>query len=204
MRAYIAGPMTGLPEYNFPAFNHAAKVWREFGWDVVNPAESFDGNTELPYYDYVIHDIDLLKTCDAIVLLDGWNGPNARGSCWERGIAEKMLGLHVFDAGLPMLAFQFAKWSKDTPEPESALQEAQRLVHGNRGDDYGHPIHDFSRTAQIWSAVFGHEVSPEQVALCMVGVKISRECNKPKRDNRVDGAGYFETLQMIYDYREAS
>jgi hypothetical protein len=35
----------------------------------------------------------------------------------------------------------------------------------------------------------------------MVGVKISRECNKPKRDNRVDGAGYFETLQMIYDFR---
>jgi len=31
----------------------------------------------------------------------------------------------------------------------------------------------------------------------MVGLKISREVNKPKRDNRVDGAGYFETLDMV-------
>jgi hypothetical protein len=85
---------------------------------------------------------------------------------------------------------------------ESALQEAQRLVHGDRGADYGHPIHDFARTARIWSAILGVDVKPEQVALCMVGVKISRECNKPKRDNRVDGAGYFETLEMIYQYRE--
>jgi nucleoside 2-deoxyribosyltransferase len=196
-RVYIAGPMTGIPEYNFPAFHDAADLWRQAGWEVLNPAESCDGNTELPYYHYVLHDIELIKTCDAIALLDGWDGPNARGSCWERGIAEKMLGLDVYEAMTMRLLY-----AKPAHATESALQEAQRLVHGNRGDDYGHPIHDFSRTAQIWSAILGVEVKPEQVALCMVGVKISRECNKPKRDNRVDGAGYFETLQMIYDYRD--
>lgn len=193
-RVYIAGPMTGIPDYNFPAFNRFAANWREFGWEVLNPAESFDGNTELPYFEYVLHDIELLKTCDAIALLPEWDGPNARGSCWERGIAEKLLGLRVFDARNPVAP-------EALPAKESALQEAQRLVHGDRGEAYGHPIHDFARTAQIWTAVLGTEVTPEQVALCMVGVKISRECNKPKRDNRVDGAGYFETLQMIYDYR---
>ena len=36
----------------------------------------------------------------------------------------------------------------------------------------------------------------------MVGVKISREANSPKRDNRVDGAGYFETLEMVRQYEE--
>jgi len=36
----------------------------------------------------------------------------------------------------------------------------------------------------------------------MIGVKISRECNKPKRDNRIDIAGYAEALDMVVNYRE--
>lgn len=90
---------------------------------------------------------------------------------------------------------------KAIEEDETILQEAQRLVHGNRGADYGHPYFDFSKTALIWQAVLGIPVTPEQVALCMVGVKISREVNKPKRDNLVDGAGYFETLSMVREKR---
>ena len=80
---------------------------------------------------------------------------------------------------------------------ESILEEARRIVHGERGENYGHPFEDFSRTAKIWSAIMDIEVTPEQVALCMIGVKISREVNRPKRDNIVDGAGYFETLDMV-------
>jgi hypothetical protein len=84
---------------------------------------------------------------------------------------------------------------------ESILDEAKRIVHGERGENYGHPFEDFSRTAQIWSAVLDIDVTPEQVALCMIGVKISREVNRPKRDNIVDGAGYFETLEMVKQER---
>ena len=84
---------------------------------------------------------------------------------------------------------------------ESILEEAKRIVHGDRGENYGHPLEDFSRTAQIWSAILGIDVTAEQVALCMVGVKISREVNRPKRDNIVDGAGYFETLEMVKEER---
>ncbi len=83
----------------------------------------------------------------------------------------------------------------------SILFEARNLVHGDRGEDYGHPFHDFSRTAKIWSAILGVDVTPEQVALCMIGVKISRECHRPKRDNRVDIAGYAEALDMVVNYR---
>jgi hypothetical protein len=79
----------------------------------------------------------------------------------------------------------------------SILEEAKHIVHGERGENYGHPFEDFSRTAQIWSAILEVDVTPEQVALCMIGVKISREVNRPKRDNIVDGAGYFETLDMV-------
>ena len=87
---------------------------------------------------------------------------------------------------------------------ESILHEAHTLVHGVRGEDYGHPYHDFSRTAKIWSAILGVDVTPEQVALCMIGVKISRECNKPKRDNRVDIAGYAEALDMVVEFQACS
>lgn len=80
---------------------------------------------------------------------------------------------------------------------ETILDEAKRIVYGERGENYGHPFEDFSRTAQIWSAILGIKIEPEQVALCMVGLKISRECNRPKRDNVVDGAGYFENLDMV-------
>jgi hypothetical protein len=36
----------------------------------------------------------------------------------------------------------------------------------------------------------------------MIGVKMSRECNKPKRDNRIDIAGYAEALDMVVNYRD--
>ena len=57
---------------------------------------------------------------------------------------------------------------------ETILQEAQRLVHGDRGVDYGHPLDDFNRTAAIWTAILGDKlksgmkIEPEEVGLCMV------------------------------------
>src|SRR5690606_42133544 len=89
----------------------------------------------------------------------------------------------------------------DKEPGNSILTEAHRLVHGQRGQDYGHPYEDFSRTAKIWSAILGIEVTPRQAILCMIAVKISRECHRPKRDNRVDIAGYAEALDMVVNYR---
>jgi hypothetical protein len=36
---YICGPMRGIPEFNFPAFDAAAARFRAAGWDVISPAE---------------------------------------------------------------------------------------------------------------------------------------------------------------------
>lgn len=77
------------------------------------------------------------------------------------------------------------------------LEEAQSLVYGDRGASYGQPLDDFSRTAAMWSAILGCHVSGEQVGLCMCAVKISRQVNKPKRDNMVDLAGYAATVEMV-------
>ena len=85
---------------------------------------------------------------------------------------------------------------------ETILEEAQRLIYGDRNKTYDHPIENFDRIARIWSVIFGIEVTAEQVGLAMVGVKIAREAYMPKRDNLVDGAGYFGTIAMIQEERE--
>lgn len=189
-KVYIAGPMTGISEFNFPAFHAAAAAWRELGWNVVNPAEEFDGATHLPYRAYVERDVERLKTVDAIAMLEGWDGDGARGSCWEREVARTLLHIPIFDAEDPFDANEFEK--------ETPLEEAQRLVHGDRQASYGHPIEDFTRTGRMWGALLGvDDVPPEKVALCMIAVKMSRECNRAKRDNWTDMAGYAETGFMV-------
>lgn len=91
-----------------------------------------------------------------------------------------------------------AFWSGDAVDTESALQEAQRLVHGARNVDYGHPIDDYTRTGRLWGAILGiGDIDPRICCLMMAAVKISREVNAPKRDNRVDLAGYAECAQMV-------
>jgi hypothetical protein len=187
-RVYIAGPMTGIADWNFPAFHRAASMWRNTGWDVVNPAEFFDGKTDLPYEQYVQHDLEILRSCDAIAVLDGWDGPNARGSVWERFVAEKLLRLPVYLASHP----------RSPLAPTSVLAEAEDLIHGARQGVYGHPLDDFSKTALHWQAILGVPVTAEQIALCMIGVKLSRLGNTPAhRDSQVDIAGYIGTYEMV-------
>lgn len=77
---------------------------------------------------------------------------------------------------------------------ESILEEAQRLTHGPRQADYGHPLDDYTRTAALVSALLEHKlVSPltaHEMALVMGCVKLSREMHSQKRDNLTDLAGY--------------
>lgn len=84
----------------------------------------------------------------------------------------------------------------------SILHEAEELINGDRQKDYDHPLDNFTRIAKIWSVILGIEVTPEQVGLCMVGTKLAREAFSPKRDNLVDGAGYFGTVEKVYEERE--
>lgn len=90
----------------------------------------------------------------------------------------------------------------ESSQHETVLEEAQRLITGDRNRTYDHPLDNFQRIADIWSVVLGIRVTPEQVGLCMVGVKLAREAFLPKRDNLVDGAGYFGTVEMVREERE--
>lgn len=74
---------------------------------------------------------------------------------------------------------------------EEVLRSAGELINGDRQADYGSAWDNHHRIAQIWSVVLGRSITPAQVALCMVGVKIARLVNDPtKADSWVDIAGY--------------
>jgi len=83
-RVYIAGPMSGLPEFNFPAFNAEAAALRAQGFAVLNPAEHgiVDG---ADWADYLRHDIAGLASCERIHLLPGWS--KSKGARLEHSIA---------------------------------------------------------------------------------------------------------------------
>ena len=81
-------------------------------------------------------------------------------------------------------------------ERETILDEARELVNGDRARDYAHPAVNFARIAQVWSVILGVNVTPRQVGLCMVGLKLAREVATPKRDNLVDAAGYLLAIEM--------
>lgn len=81
--------------------------------------------------------------------------------------------------------------------PKQIVEKAIDLVYGDRNKDYGHPADDYGRTAALWSAFLGHEITPFQAAICMVLVKISREAHKHKPDNLVDSHGYLLVAARI-------
>jgi len=89
-------------------------------------------------------------------------------------------------------------------KPEDMIREAIDLVNNDRQKDYDHPLDNFTRIAKIWSAVLDIDVTPEQVALCMVGVKVARQAYAPKEDNIIDGVGYFLTLAKVIEKRRTN
>ena len=98
VRVYIAGPMRGIAEHNYPAFHAAAASLRAKGHEVISPAEI---NADWANYDqaglYRIclkRDIHELVECDAIYMLPGWH--DSRGARVERHIAQTM-GLLIVD-----------------------------------------------------------------------------------------------------------
>lgn len=82
-------------------------------------------------------------------------------------------------------------------KPKTILEEAQSAVYGDRNADYGTVTDNFGTIAALWSIVLKTNITPEQVGLCMVQVKVARQMFKPKRDNLVDIAGYSATLEKL-------
>lgn len=74
-KVYVAGPMTGLPESNYPAFHAAAATLEALGHQVLNPvdAEQFNDTGKPQTWDwYMRHAIAMVIKADGIALLPGW------------------------------------------------------------------------------------------------------------------------------------
>lgn len=108
---YLSGPMTGYPEFNYPAFNKAAKRMREIGLIVYSPAERRGANGEvldttgmsaierLPKEAFDLREAFadysrfITTEADAVAVLPGWE--HSKGA-----VAEVMLGRSI---GLPIV-----------------------------------------------------------------------------------------------------
>ena len=93
---YIAGPMTGLPEFNYPAFRLAELDLIDAGHCVHNPVHIERHNptpgTPQPWDWYVRHALRMVLDSGAVALLPGWE--NSRGATLEHQVATA-LGLDV-------------------------------------------------------------------------------------------------------------
>ena len=84
-RIYIAGPMSGLPEFNYPAFHAAAAVLRAQGHHVENPAENLRPACGT-WQGYMRMSLRQIAACDCLYMLPGWQ--DSRGARVEARVAE--------------------------------------------------------------------------------------------------------------------
>lgn len=82
MRIYVAGPMTGLPESNYPAFHAAAARLRALGHHVENPAENPAPSCG-SWLGYMRLALAQLVTCDQVALLPGWEMSKGASVEWR-------------------------------------------------------------------------------------------------------------------------
>lgn len=199
---YLAGPMSGLPLFNFPAFRAAREDLRARGIAVYCPAEAdelagFDPTSD-PADDlavYMRRDLAAVAQSAGVIVLPGWRA--------SAGVQREVTVAGW--CGLPILEYPDL-----TPvQPESILLEAERIVHGPRRSAYGHPLDNFERAALLMGAWLsargllapGAVLTPEDTAALMIQGKLARQCNLPTRDNIVDTAGYAAAWQAVIDER---
>lgn len=138
MRAYLSGPMTGIPEFNFPRFREVAEDLRSRGHEVVSPAEldedagvavrpdqtHLDGgsdeyNTLLSRDEHVItNDPEL----EAIVFLEGWRDSTGAKREGQRAI-ERGLALYEYKAGGVLLPLPWSEFEEVLDAPGRAERD---------------------------------------------------------------------------------
>lgn len=92
---YLAGPMSGYENYNFAEFNHVATILRGRGWNVINPAETAGGASDMGRPWYFKYDFGvILNCCDGMFLLPDWD--KSQGATAEVVVAHE-LGLPIVE-----------------------------------------------------------------------------------------------------------
>ena len=94
-RLYLAGPMSGIAQLNFPKFHAEAARLRALGFEVINPAELINEDPDMVFASAAAQaehwrecmrvDITQLLLCDGVALLDGWTC--SKGARLEQHVA---------------------------------------------------------------------------------------------------------------------
>ena len=184
--------MTGIRDHNFPAFYEAEDHLKSKGYIVINPARldeelGFDPKTDKQDEEFLKgaarRDLNGVIDSDAVVLLPNWE--KSKGARAEVAVAQwlgKTLWLYP---------------SMTRLDKEDVCDVAKRLTSYDRQVDYGSPIEDFTKQAKMWGAILGVSVTPQQIAMCMIAVKLSRLTNSPRhKDSVVDIVGYARCLDL--------
>lgn len=88
------------------------------------------------------------------------------------------------------------------------LHKAEALINGQRQADYGDKLQNFSQIAMIWQGLLATKlgsaevITAEDVALCMIGVKMARLAKTPDHaDSVLDIAGYAGCYDKLQEER---
>lgn len=120
---YLGGPMTGIPQSNFPRFKEVAGELRERGYNIISPAElddpvveaaalaSPDGflghcDGQFNYEHFLSRDLIIVSmpTCVGGIFLEGWHtSRGARGESWVLEFLRKQLFEYDDSDGEPSL-----------------------------------------------------------------------------------------------------
>ena len=87
--------------------------------------------------------------------------------------------------------------SESSMSGKETIEQALKILYGDRMDAYGDPEESHERIARYWSLWLGHYVTAHDVAIMMILFKISREQNNHKDDNMVDVIGYASIVNEI-------
>lgn len=185
MILYIAGPMRGLPAFNFGEFDKARDSLKWMGHEAISPADH--DRDVFPHHDWdaidatipegftieaaLEWDFGAILRADGIALLPGWE--NSEGSKAEKFVAEQT-GKKVFLLRLlsdrerllpfferhPLPPYDLVEYRKPALElvthRGAALREAERLITGDRNKSYGSPTQNFQDTAGMWTIQLRH------------------------------------------------
>jgi|TARA_R110001592_G_scaffold124199_2_gene332920 hypothetical protein len=80
------------------------------------------------------------------------------------------------------------------------LDEAKRLIEGDRAETYGDFVELHRKIGKLWAVVLGINITTTQVLMCMEMVKVGRKIANPDHmDNHVDSMGYAALLAELVE-----
>lgn len=130
---YVAGPMSGHPNYNFDAFHEASRRLREVGVVVMSPAETAGQIKVMPRSWYFRFDFAVIANVDAVIVLPEW---------WTSGGAMSEV-IYATEVGVPVYFYREDEfpigprvkvnswdvdWALEVPTTEEARRIRERLV----------------------------------------------------------------------------